>query len=522
MIPLTSRPCRIAFSTTTALTKKPLRSFLWYNETAKNAHVDQLFFSSSSEPPTFGEEKYSERQREARRYGGSTTEVPSALQYAQDSIPERAERRQKRRQRKSNDSPSLIQFSPYSYRIHDEREIGIASGSGSTSQQMNRENTGTTATVMKSMNASALLDPLNYCKRSANLTPHVKSGGRSISGTDAARRLLRGKKDLLAAARKLNNAPVLLDGHGVPLALFQHCVDMADALLYHYGPDVVECSFHNYYNNKSNNTASTNKTPLHVRVRRQDATNSCLPPPSFDNMSRISSGNGKRDIAESNEDIDWDHNLTLYLTVMERLAKNLSKVLELSSDKNDPDNKKLSQENKIHSALNQHGNREKSDVDDGNASTQSLSSPRPLWNVDILRGAYFDLEPVGSIANSTSKNNRVERSEQHTALTEGKRRLDEDRRAVVRLPRADVARRCAGGGGDTHPIRPFPIVEFVQQHNARSSGHVLIRLQGYPVANREFSNQKSQFSRQHRRQPVTLVFDACFQNPTPMNNSLSS
>jgi hypothetical protein len=137
----------------------------------------------------------------------------------------------------------------------------------------------------------------------------VHCGSRNISGTDAALRLLRGKRDFLGAARKLNNAPVLLDGHGVPPALFQHCVDMADALLRYHGPDIVECSFRNYYGNNK----TSGKTPLHVRVRRRDATNLCLPPPSVIDTNRMACG-GKRD--GNNDKIDWDHNLTLYLTVM--------------------------------------------------------------------------------------------------------------------------------------------------------------------------------------------------------------
>jgi hypothetical protein len=114
------------------------------------------------------------------------------------------------------------------------------------------------------------------------------------------------------AARKLNDDPVVLDGHGVPPALFQHCIDMADALLRHYGPDIVECSFRNH--NRSNETSA--KAPLQVKVRRRDATNSCLPAPSVVHTSGSDNENNCGKSLENNDEIDWDHNLNLYLTVM--------------------------------------------------------------------------------------------------------------------------------------------------------------------------------------------------------------
>jgi hypothetical protein len=123
--------------------------------------------------------------------------------------------------------------------------------------------------VLPAMNAAALLDPLAYCKTSAKAA-HSHGVNRGISGTDAARRLLRGKKDFIGAARssllKSNTTPrpALLTGHGIPPKLFQHCIDMADALLLQYGggqeEDVVECTFHNYYQGS--------KLPQVLRLRR--------------------------------------------------------------------------------------------------------------------------------------------------------------------------------------------------------------------------------------------------------------
>ena len=117
--------------------------------------------------------------------------------------------------------------------------------------------------ALPAMNASALLDPLKYCKASSRLSQNRAGVSRSISGTHAARRLLRGKKDFIVAARSLKTQPALLEGHGVPQKLFQHCVDMADALLLQYSPDVVECTFHNY-----NYVTGESKLPHILRIRR--------------------------------------------------------------------------------------------------------------------------------------------------------------------------------------------------------------------------------------------------------------
>ena len=70
--------------------------------------------------------------------------------------------------------------------------------------------------------ASALLDPKAYCKLSASSTS-------TISGSDAARRLLRGKRNFRETMRKeltLRPKDVLkmyvLQGHGVPVQLWDH------------------------------------------------------------------------------------------------------------------------------------------------------------------------------------------------------------------------------------------------------------------------------------------------------------
>lgn len=153
----------------------------------------------------------------------------------------------------------VIQPSIYYYCTQPAHPLGVTekqhqnSGAGRLSSRL----------VLPAMNASALLDPLKYCKTSSRLSQNRSGVSRSISGTDAARRLLRGKKEFILAVRSLKQQPSLLEGHGVPPQLFQHCIDMADALLLQYSPDVVECTFHNY-----NYVAGQKKLPNILRIRR--------------------------------------------------------------------------------------------------------------------------------------------------------------------------------------------------------------------------------------------------------------
>lgn len=317
------------------------------------------------------------------------------------------------REASQNTTPPIVQPSSFFYDdIRRARGVRSDHDTASTSPRM----------ALSSLDASALLDPLSYCKNSAK-TAETHGVSRSISGTDAARRLLRGKKEFISTARGLR-APTLLVGHGVPDSLFQHCIDMADALMLQCGPDVVECTFHNY-----NHNGNDSMLPQVLRIRGRDATNQCSHWPP-----RVRSS------------IDWNHQMTLYLTVMERLAKNLGLVMKKRRSRSP--------------------NREDEDDHDACSHDDVVSSPMlfpgsnqmPHWNVDILRGSYFDLYH---------------------------------------------------GDGSTDSIPPMPIVEFSHiQDDSETIGHVLVRLQGRALPNDEFHVE-------HSRKPVTLVFDACFRSETP-------
>lgn len=354
--------------------------------------------------------------------------------------------------------------------------------------------------VLKSINAAAILNPRDYCASSAKST-HTHNVYRSINGTDAARRLLRGKKDFFVAAREMiNSSPLMLKGHNVPPQLLQHFIDMGDRLLRHYGRDAVECSFHNYHDgfgdtsssssSQSNDGGNHVSLPLHVRVRQRDATNACLPPPSsYDTR-----------VYDENE-IDWDYHLQLYLMVMQNLTSPLGKVFHHTSVSSKSQDKSTGSSLDESNGLNRNRKGlppideykfENDDEQDFTASPLLFESPPPRWNVDILRGEFYDLQPIqgdgvtllGSVLDRRRKNDNGEEERLHV-------RDDEEEQQTT--------------------VPPFPIVEFVQE-SSRTPGHVLVRLQGVPASSRYFGTEFGQ----RRPQPVTLVFDAGYYRSSSM------
>ena len=373
--------------------------------------------------------------------------------------------------------------------------------------------------ALPAVDATVLLDPKKFSKTSSKATM-THGVSRSIDGADAARRILRGKKDFVHAVRSQllhsggkrqgktrNGTPAksaLLQGHGVPPQLIQHFVDMADTLLVLYG-NAAECSFHNYnYNQLANGTGGrrgsaqsmpqspTSKVqiPEIIRVRTSDSSNqlSKWPPPRRNSSSQE---------LPSSDDLSsgaWNENLALYLTAMERIACRLATALPREHDKQQIDDVRKS--DKFRS-------RDDADDDDDFTSSTALfpasSSLRPDWNVDILRGSYFDLHNQDTPGLNGNDNTRKPSSIQPTV----------------------------------------PIVEWIQGHHPSTLGHVLIRIQGQSAENNAFSSATVRLDTQSEnalidditsdagstdstkdisdgpeqcpRQPVTLIFDACFR-----------
>jgi hypothetical protein len=371
--------------------------------------------------------------------------------------------------------------------------------------------------TLKSMDASALLNPRQFCAASAKST-HTHNVSRSINGTDAARRLLRGKKECLLAARKMiNSSPLMLKGHNVPNVLIQHFVNMGDQLLKHYGPDAVECSFHNYYqegtssntnrtatndNSGSGSNSNTVTLPLHVRVRQKDATNSCLPPPAaYD--TRI----------YDNSYVDWDHHLELYLTVMQNFANPLGKIFDHhhyndKSNNNSHHPTKESDNSAFHNKAIDKYDFENDDHYDFTASPLLFDSLPPRWNVDILKEEYYDLQYAQSIVNKDNDDEDDDDDNTDTIIGTviDRRRKDHDDKNNSKSTTMVTDELM-----DVQPIPPFPIVEFLQE-SSKGSGHVVIRLQGLPTASQYFGTDPPK----NKRQPVTLVFDAGYYKNSSM------
>ena len=199
--------------------------------------------------------------------------------------------------------------------------------------------------------ASALLNQTEYIKKSA-------TAATTQSGTEAARRLLRGRKDWVQCVRQHvvypndNNATAAvhpptshaLTGHGVPEALLQNHLDLADTLLYQSNK-AAEVSFQNW----------SGELRLDWMRVRSPAGNCTVQPWPVNN--------------------EWNTDMDLYLVAMNRLAVGLSVVLKSI----------------LGDAV--HNKNGMNDDDDAGLdfSLRSVSQqPQPrYWNVKMWRGMAF-------------------------------------------------------------------------------------------------------------------------------------
>ncbi|GKY91484.1 hypothetical protein MPSEU_000120300 [Mayamaea pseudoterrestris] len=193
-------------------------------------------------------------------------------------------------------------------------------------------------TNLPTLHVAALLDTRSYCVTSA-------TAATTKSGTEASKRLLRGKKAVYTLLKKLvqrqANVAVppqvyILEGHGVPHQLLQHHLILAsDLLRTQSGNGDAGLARGNAYNNKT--------SPQQAQCSIQLLSNMTTQPQSPSNndtsyahhidwmqVRRRKQGCGKttttstRTVAVPRE---AQHGLQLYVTVMLRLARTLGSVV---------------------------------------------------------------------------------------------------------------------------------------------------------------------------------------------------
>jgi len=156
--------------------------------------------------------------------------------------------------------------------------------------------------LLPRFHASAFLNPKHYCRISAK-------SNSTISGSDAVRRLIRGKRNLLETMReethmqKINKEKkgiqhqklYVLRDHGVPIQLFQHLLKASNTWL-------------SQQINASELSVQNTSGIIHfdrMLVRAEDGSSTVKPWPE-----------------------EWENDMELYLTVMSRIATSLSDILQ--------------------------------------------------------------------------------------------------------------------------------------------------------------------------------------------------
>ena len=217
--------------------------------------------------------------------------------------------------------------------------------------------------MLPTVDASALLDSTNYCRNSA-FTAFARSKKKNNSDdgrmnniimkknnsiefegmsshigsnrTEVAKRLLRGKKDLLNLLRgdiilQENSRPFCLAGHGVPKQLLQEHINMGDSILHHFS-EPAEVSL-------------TNVEPIYpekMKIREHDGQSrlwfwpgettttsyQLLSQDDEEEKEEQQPKSGEREVGDIFRDMSqtWGERLNLYIAVMDRLASKLGLV----------------------------------------------------------------------------------------------------------------------------------------------------------------------------------------------------
>jgi len=182
--------------------------------------------------------------------------------------------------------------------------VATTSGANSAMTVNNPQEEEEEATLPQ-LHASAFLDPKYYCRISAE-------PNSTISGSDAVRRLIRGKRNLLETMREeihlseeKNKKRILnwqfydVRGHGVPIQLFDHLLNASDTWL-----SELDNAFGISLQKNSSGT-SFGRMLIHAQDGFNKRSTTVKPWPS-----------------------EWENDMELYLTVLIRIATNLSGILQ--------------------------------------------------------------------------------------------------------------------------------------------------------------------------------------------------
>ena len=254
----------------------------------------------------------------------------------------------------------------------------VVVGSSTSSDRLYDEKNATVQ--LPQIRAGAWLDPGMYCR----------GGGKTIAGTEAARKLLRGKKDLIEllgyavhdqrascsiTSTKQSDDAFVLQSHGIPPQVLQHHVDFAAHLLLRL--QAQEVSFKQFNQSKGHNSVAAVdavKSIRHVHARDAVTGENQVVPWPFDE--------------ERAEHLLDD--LTLYWTVMNRIATRLGVAVLLKRPGiGRLDDHPLSESSELSSPTN-----------------SMLKTPPHHWKVAFQRGLHFapeQLPPTGGRPSSTQQ-----------------------------------------------------------------------------------------------------------------------
>ncbi|KAL7569213.1 hypothetical protein ACA910_016769 [Epithemia clementina (nom. ined.)] len=242
------------------------------------------------------------------------------------------------------------------------REWQLKKGRLGSRDEFSVGNTQFLTTSLPLLNVSVMLDPTRYIKSmEANM---------ARSGTEAARRILRGRKEWYKTVRKhaergLDPSSIpLWPRHGVPRELLQDHIDYAGSLL-----------------SQNQATSLMLASRDSIRVRRPDGSHHNVPVP---------------------ED---SHSLELYMAVMERITRTLSIVLQPDPSFYErplraPDSSSVSVDlpfGQLKTPVNLSDFRNSGRPSISSSSVDSLitstSSHSPMWHVEFTRG-WVVAEPI--------------------------------------------------------------------------------------------------------------------------------